>query len=57
MATIDRRPYRDKARLRNERKRQFPCIVFVLLTMKEVRYYEIMASHICIKSEGSGILN
>lgn len=40
----------------HERKRLSPRIAFVLLTMMEVRCYEIMASHICMKTEGSGIL-
>ena len=54
MATIKRRPRRDKARL-GAGGRHFLCIAFVLLTIMEVRYYETMASHILMKSEGSGI--
>ena len=38
-------------------ERHFPRIAFVMLTTMELRYYEIMASHICMKSEGLGILN
>ena len=54
MATIERRPRRDKARL-GAGGRHFLCVAFVLLTIVEVRCYETTASHICMKSEGSGI--
>ena len=57
MATIERRPYRGKARLGTREKTTISLHCFSLLTMMDVRCYEIMASHICMNRKARACLN
>lgn len=57
MATIEWRPYCDKARFRTQGKTTVSLHCFRLLTMMDVRCYEIMASHICMNRKPRASLN